>query len=152
MIRSSVPVLPSATVYTLETASKVSRAIGYPVIVRVAYTLAGRGGGVAYNEYDLQEIVRRGLSLSMVGQVLIERYVGDWKQIEYEVMRDRKGNSVIVCNMENILGMRVHTGDNIVVAPSQTLNNSEYHLLRSASSACDGLLWGCWRMQRSVRT
>ena len=69
----------------------------------------------------------------MVGQVLIERYVGDWKQIEYEVMRDRKGNSVIVCNMENILGMRVHTGDNIVVAPSQTLNNSEYHLLRSAA-------------------
>jgi len=133
MIRSSVPVLPSAAAYTLETASKVSRAIGYPVIVRVAYTLAGRGGGVAYNEYDLQEIVRRGLSLSMVGQVLIERYVGDWKQIEYEVMRDGKGNSVIVCNMENILGMRVHTGDNIVVAPSQTLNNSEYHLLRSAA-------------------
>ena len=133
MIKSGVPVLSSATAYSLETASKVSSEIGYPVIVRVAYTLGGRGGGVAYNEYELQEIVRRGISLSMVGQVLIEKYVGDWKQIEYEVMRDSKGNSVIVCNMENILGMRVHTGDNIVVAPSQTLNNSEYHLLRSAA-------------------
>ena len=146
MIRSSVPVLRSAAAYSLDTASKVSRAIGYPVIVRVAYTLGGRGGGVAYNEYELQEIVRRGLSLSMVGQVLIERYVGDWKQIEYEVMRDGKGNSVIVCNMENILGMRVHTGDNIVVAPSQTLNNSEYHLLRSAaqrSTAYCGIVGEC---------
>jgi carbamoyl-phosphate synthase large subunit len=133
MIKCNVPVLSSATAYSLETALKVSREIGYPVIVRVAYTLGGRGGGVAYNEYELQEIVRRGISLSMVGQVLIEKYVGDWKQIEYEVMRDSKGNSVIVCNMENVLGMRVHTGDNIVVAPSQTLNNSEYHLLRSAA-------------------
>ncbi len=133
MLKSSLPVLSSATAYSLETASNVSSEIGYPVIVRVAYTLGGRGGGVAYNEYELQEIVPRGISLSMVGQVLIEKYVGDWKQIEYEVMRDSKGNSVIVCNMENILGMRVHTGDNIVVAPSQTLNNSEYHLLRSAA-------------------
>lgn len=133
MIESNVPVLSSAAAYSLETASKVSREIGYPVIIRVAYTLGGRGGGVAYNEYELQEIVRRGISLSMVGQVLIERYVGDWKQIEYEVMRDSKGNCVIVCNMENILGMRVHTGDNIVVAPSQTLNNFEYHMLRSAA-------------------
>ena len=152
MLKSSLPVLSSATAYSLETASNVSSEIGYPVIVRVAYTLGGRGGGVAYNEYELQEIVPRGISLSMVGQVLIEKYVGDWKQIEYEVMRDSKGNSVIVCNMENILGMRVHTGDNIVVAPSQTLNNSEYHLLRSAARACYGLLWDCWRMQYSVRT
>jgi carbamoyl-phosphate synthase large subunit len=133
MVRSGVPVLRSSTAYSLETASKISNEIGYPVIVRVAYTLGGRGGGVAYNEYELHEIVRRGISLSIVGQVLIEKYVGDWKQIEYEVMRDSKGNSVIVCNMENILGMRVHTGDNIVVAPSQTLNNHEYHLLRSAA-------------------
>jgi carbamoyl-phosphate synthase large subunit len=133
MIKSGVPVLSSSTAYSLETASKISNEIGYPVIVRVAYTLGGRGGGVAYNEYELHEIVRRGISLSMVGQVLIEKYVGDWKQIEYEVMRDSKGNSVIVCNMENILGMRVHTGDNIVVAPSQTLNNYEYHLLRTAA-------------------
>ncbi|HYA83593.1 MAG TPA: carbamoyl phosphate synthase large subunit, partial [Candidatus Bathyarchaeia archaeon] len=133
MIKSEVPVLTSSTAYSLEASSKISNEIGYPVIVRVAYTLGGRGGGVAYNEYELHEIVRRGISLSMVGQVLIEKYVGDWKQIEYEVMRDSKGNSVIVCNMENILGMRVHTGDNIVVAPSQTLNNYEYHLLRSAA-------------------
>ncbi len=128
-----VPTLCSASAYSVEEASKVSDAIGYPVIVRVAYTLGGRGGGVAFNEFEFQEIVRRGLSLSMVGQVLIEKYVGSWKQIEYEVMRDSHGNCVTVCNMENMLGMKVHTGDNIVVAPSQTLNNSEYHLLRSAA-------------------
>jgi carbamoyl-phosphate synthase large subunit len=90
MIKSGVPVLSSSTAYSLETASKISNEIGYPVIVRVAYTLGGRGGGVAYNEYELHEIARRGISLSMVGQVLIEKYVGDWKQIEYEVMRDSK--------------------------------------------------------------
>lgn len=133
MIKSDIPVLPSAAAYSLETASKAAAEIGYPVIVRVAYTLGGRGGGVAFNEYELHEIVQRGISLSMVGQVLIEKYVGDWKQIEYEVMRDSKGNNVIVCNMENVLGMRVHTGDNIVVAPSQTLNNFEYHMLRAAA-------------------
>ena len=123
MLASNVPVLQSAPAYSLEGASKVADDIGYPVIIRVAYTLGGRGGGVAYNEYELQEIVQRGLSSSMVKQVLIEKYVGHWKQIEYEVMRDSKGNSVIICNMENMLAMRVHTGDNIVVAPSQTLNN-----------------------------
>lgn len=133
MVKSDVPVLPSAAAYSLETASEAAAEIGYPVIVRVAYTLGGRGGGVAFNEYELHEIVQRGISLSMVGQVLIEKYVGDWKQIEYEVMRDSKGNNVIVCNMENVLGMRVHTGDNIVVAPSQTLNNFEYHMLRAAA-------------------
>jgi carbamoyl-phosphate synthase large subunit len=138
MIKSSVSVLQSAAVYTLSEALKIAKEIGYPVIIRVAYTLGGRGGGVAYNEYELQEIVQRGLSLSMVHQVLIEKYVGQWKQIEYEVMRDNKGNSVIVCNMENILSMRVHTGDNIVVAPSQTLNNFEYHMLRSAALRATG--------------
>ena len=151
MIKSNVSVLQSAAVYTLSKALKIAKEIGYPVIIRVAYTLGGRGGGVAYNEYELQEIVQRGLSLSMVHQVLIEKYVGHWKQIEYEVMRDNKGNGVIVCNMENILSMRVHTGDNIVVAPSQTLNNFEYHMLRSGSSACYWLLQNYWRMQRSIR-
>ncbi|MDQ5859862.1 MAG: carbamoyl-phosphate synthase large subunit, partial [Thermoproteota archaeon] len=133
MIKSDVPVLQSFAVNSLQEAFRAAKDIGYPVIIRVAYTLGGRGGGVAHNEYELQEIVQRGLNLSMVHQVLIERYVGHWKQIEYEVMRDYKGNSVIVCNMENVLAMRVHTGDNIVIAPSQTLNNYEYHMLRSAA-------------------
>jgi carbamoyl-phosphate synthase large subunit len=133
MIKSDVPVLQSFAVNSLHEAFEAAKDIGYPVIIRVAYTLGGRGGGVAHNEYELQEIVQRGLNLSMVHQVLIERYVGHWKQIEYEVMRDYNGNSVIVCNMENVLAMRVHTGDNIVVAPSQTLNNYEYHMLRSAA-------------------
>ena len=133
MIKSDVPVLQSFAVNSLPEAFKAAKEIGYPVIIRVAYTLGGRGGGVAYNEYELQEIAQRGLNLSMVHQILIERYVGHWKQIEYEVMRDNKGNSVIVCNMENVLAMRVHTGDNIVIAPSQTLNNYEYHMLRSAA-------------------
>ena len=133
MLKSDVPVLQSAPAYTVNEALKIAQQIGYPVIIRVAYTLGGRGGGVAYNEYELEEIVHRGLSLSIVHQVLIEKYVGHWKQIEYEVMRDSKGSSIIVCNMENILSMRVHTGDNIVVAPSQTLNNLEYQMLRSAA-------------------
>lgn len=133
MQKSDVPVLPSSAAYSISEAIKIAGQIGYPVIVRVAYTLGGKGGGVAHNEYELQEIVHRGLSLSMSKQVLIEKYVGHWKQIEYEVMRDQKGNSIIVCNMENVLAMKVHTGDNIVVAPSQTLNNFEYHLLRSAA-------------------
>ncbi len=133
MMKSEVPVLTSHAVNSLKDAFRAAKDIGYPVIVRVAYTLGGRGGGVAYNEYELQEIAQRGLNLSMVHQILIERYVGHWKQVEYEVMRDYKGNSVIVCNMENVLSMRVHTGDNIVIAPSQTLNNYEYHMLRSAA-------------------
>src|SRR5437868_8110040 len=133
MKNSNIPVLHSAPAYSLEEALEIAKEIGYPVIVRVAYTLGGRGGGVAYNEYELQEIVQRGITLSLVHQVLIEKYVGHWKQIEYEVMRDYRGNGVTVCNMENVLAMRVHTGDNIVVAPSQTLNNFEYHMLRSAA-------------------
>ena len=133
MKKSNIPVLQSAPAYSLAEALGIAKEIEYPVIVRVAYTLGGRGGGVAYNEYELQEIVQRGLSLSLVHQVLIEKYVGHWKQIEYEVMRDCSRNGVTVCNMENVLAMRVHTGDNIVVAPSQTLNNFEYHMLRSAA-------------------
>ena len=133
MIKSNVPVLNSSSANNVEHALEIAIRIGYPVIIRVAYTLGGRGGGVAYNEYELQEIVQRGISLSIVHQVLIEKYVGSWKQIEYEMMRDSTGNIITVCNMENVLAMRVHTGDNIVVAPSQTLNNQEYHMLRSAA-------------------
>ena len=133
MGQCDVPVLRSRTVSDFAQAAAAANSLGYPVIVRVAYTLGGKGGGVAYNEIELHEIVERGLKASMVGQVLIEEYVGNWKQIEYEVIRDYAGNGVIVCNMENVLAMRVHTGDNIVVAPSQTIDNREYHVLRSAA-------------------
>jgi len=133
MIECGIPVLKSKTVYNFEEAKQVAKDLGYPVIIRVAYTLGGKGGGVAHNEIELYEIVSRGLNASLVGQVLIEEYVGNWKQIEYEVMRDYSDNNIIVCNMENVLSMRVHTGDNIVVAPSQTLDNYEYHMLRSAA-------------------
>ncbi|ABK77403.1 aspartate carbamoyltransferase [Cenarchaeum symbiosum A] len=128
-----VPVLKSRTVTDFAGARDAAAELGYPVIVRVAYTLGGKGGGVARNEIELHEIVERGTRASMVGQVLVEEYIGDWKQIEYEVMRDSAKNGVIVCNMENVLSMRVHTGDNIVVAPSQTINNREYHAMRSAA-------------------
>lgn len=133
MLNSNVPVLESSPAYSIREALDVAQRIGYPVIIRVAYTLGGKGGGVAHNEYELQEIVQRGLSLSIVNQVLIEKYIGSWKQIEYEMMRDSTGNTIAICNMENVLGMRVHTGDNIVIAPSQTINNEEYHRLRSAA-------------------
>jgi carbamoyl-phosphate synthase large subunit len=133
MIESGVPVLNSAPAHSLKEAGIIAKDIGYPVIVRVAYTLGGKGGGVAYNEYELQEVVQRGLPLSLVNQVLVEKYVGNWKQIEYEMMRDASGKTITVCNMENVLAMRVHTGDNIVVAPSQTLDNEEYHKLRTAA-------------------
>jgi len=133
MVKCNVPVLKSKTVNTFDEAKKVAKDLGYPVIVRVAYTLGGKGGGVAFNEIELHEIAGRGIAASLVGQILIEEYVGDWKQIEYEVMQDYSKNNVIVCNMENVLSMRVHTGDNIVVAPSQTIDNHEYHMLRSAA-------------------
>jgi len=132
MNECGVPVLKSRTVTNFDDAKKAAEELEYPVIIRVAYTLGGRGGGVAYNEIELHEIVERGLKASLVGQVLIEEYIGHWKQIEYEVMQDYDGNNVIVCNMENVLAMKVHTGDNIVVAPSQTIDNHEYHMLRSA--------------------
>ena len=133
MNQCDVPVLRSKTVTNFDDGKKFAKDLGYPVIIRVAYTLGGRGGGVAYNEIELHEIVERGLKASLVGQVLIEEYIGHWKQIEYEVMQDHDGNNVIVCNMENVLAMKVHTGDNIVVAPSQTIDNHEYHMLRSAA-------------------
>ena len=133
MGRAKVPVLPSRAVYSVEEALAAADTLGLPVMIRVAYTLGGKGGGVAKDRAGVREIAERGLRLSPVGQILLERYVGDFKQIEYEIVRDRKGNTLTVCNMENVLAMRVHTGDNVVVAPSQTLNDSEYQLLRRAA-------------------
>jgi len=130
---ANLPVLASEAVTNVKDALRIAERIGYPVIVRVAYNLGGRGGGVAYNQLELDEIVSKGLANSYIGQVLIEEYIGKYKQIEYEVVRDYDDNAITVCNMENILGMRVHTGDNFVVSPSQTLTNDEYHLLREAS-------------------
>ncbi|MCI4365378.1 MAG: carbamoyl-phosphate synthase (glutamine-hydrolyzing) large subunit [Thermoplasmata archaeon] len=133
MAKARVPTLPSRAVYSLEAARTAAGELGFPVMVRVAYTLGGKGGGVAHGPEELIEVVTRGLRASPVGQVLLERYVGTWKQLEYEVVRDAKGNAITVCNMENVLSMRVHTGDNIVIAPSQTLNDHEYQMLRQAA-------------------
>ena len=133
MTEVGMPVLNGKTVTNFADAKVAAEELSYPVIIRVAYTLGGRGGGIAHNEIELYEIVERGLKASLVGQVLIEEYIGNWKQIEYEVMQDYDGNNIVVCNMENVLSMRVHTGDNIVVAPSQTIDNHEYHMLRTAA-------------------
>ena len=112
---------------------EIAEEIGYPVMVRVAYTLGGKGAGVAHNVKELKEIVTRGIAQSRIGQVLVEEYVGHWKEVEYEVMRDYADNCLTVCNMENFDPMGVHTGDSIVVAPSQTMTNREYHIIRSIS-------------------
>lgn len=130
MNESGIDCPVSEAVYSVEGAREVASKIGYPVIVRVAFTLGGRGGGVAFNEYELDSIAEKGLANSIVHQILVEEYVGSWKQIEYEVMRDYADNCITICNMENVLSMRVHTGDNTVVAPSQTITNKEYHDLR----------------------
>ncbi len=133
MIKAEIPVLKSKPATSVEEALKAAEEIGYPVILRVAYTLGGKGSGVAQNAENLRQLAARALAQSMISQVLVEEYVGKWKEIEYEVMRDRSNNCITVCNMENFDPMGVHTGDSIVVAPSQTLTNREYHLLRSAS-------------------
>ena len=133
MARARVPTLPSRAVCSVEDAVGVAGALGYPLMVRVAFTLGGKGGGVARDAAELREVVTRGLRASPVRQVLLERYVGAFKQIEYEVVRDARGNALTVCNMENVLGMRVHTGDNVVIAPSQTLTDFEYQMLRQAA-------------------
>ena len=107
--------------------------IGYPVIVRPAFTLGGTGGGIAYSKAELREIGSNGLRLSPITQVLIEKCIAGWKEIEYEVVRDSKGNVITVCNMENVDPVGIHTGDSVVVAPSQTLTDREYQMLRSAA-------------------
>ncbi|MEM2984110.1 MAG: carbamoyl-phosphate synthase (glutamine-hydrolyzing) large subunit, partial [Candidatus Jordarchaeaceae archaeon] len=133
MMEAGVKVLESATASSVDEALKIAEKIGYPVMVRVAYTLGGQGSGVAHNKDELEDIVSRALAQSMISQVLIERYVGKWKEIEYEVVRDSEDNCITVCNMENFDPMGIHTGESIVVAPSQTLTNKEYHTLREAS-------------------
>ncbi|MEM5834420.1 MAG: carbamoyl-phosphate synthase (glutamine-hydrolyzing) large subunit [Candidatus Aenigmatarchaeota archaeon] len=133
LTENKIPVPRSGKANSIEEAIEVANKIGYPVMVRVAYTLGGQGTGVAYDENQLKEIVSRGLAHSRIKQVLIEEYLGKWKEVEYEVMRDCEDNCAIVCNMENFDPMGIHTGDSIVVAPSQTLTNREYHLLRSVS-------------------
>ncbi|MCJ7561039.1 carbamoyl-phosphate synthase (glutamine-hydrolyzing) large subunit, partial [Candidatus Bathyarchaeota archaeon] len=133
MIKANANPLRSKSATTVREALDAANEIGYPVIVRVAYTLGGKGSGVAHNAWELREIVTRALAQSRITQVLVEEYVGHWKEIEYEVMRDYADNCLTVCNMENFDPMGVHTGDSIVVAPSQTLSNREYHLIRSTS-------------------
>ena len=127
------PCAASQVVNTVEDGIKFTNTIGYPVVLRPAFTLGGSGGGIAHNEQELVDILSNGLRLSRVGEVLVERCIAGWKEIEYEVMRDANGNCITVCNMENIDPVGVHTGDSIVVAPSQTLGDKEYQMLRTSA-------------------
>ncbi|MEE0959979.1 MAG: carbamoyl-phosphate synthase large subunit [Lachnospiraceae bacterium] len=127
------PIAPSIVVENVEDGIEFANKIGYPIVLRPAYTLGGSGGGIAHNEEELVDILSNGLRLSRVGQVLVERCIAGWKEIEYEVMRDSNGNCITVCNMENIDPVGVHTGDSIVVAPSQTLSDKEYQMLRTSA-------------------
>ena len=127
------PIAASRVVENVEDGIEFTKIIGYPVVLRPAYTLGGSGGGIAHNYEELVEILENGLRLSRVGQVLVERCIAGWKEIEYEVMRDSAGNCITVCNMENIDPVGVHTGDSIVVAPSQTMGDKEYQMLRTSA-------------------
>ncbi len=133
MERIGEPCAASKVVENVQDGIDFTNSIGYPVVLRPAYTLGGSGGGIAHNREELEEILENGLRLSRVGQVLVERCIAGWKEIEYEVMRDSAGNCITVCNMENIDPVGVHTGDSIVVAPSQTLSDKEYQMLRSSA-------------------
>ena len=133
MNRINEPVITSEIVTDMESGLAFANKIGYPVIVRPAYTLGGTGGGIAENQDELKVILASGLQLSTIGQVLLEKSVKGWKEVEYEVMRDSYGNCITVCNMENIDPVGIHTGDSIVVAPSQTLSDKEYQMLRTAA-------------------
>ena len=133
MERIGEPCAASKVVEDVQEGIRFTDSIGYPVVLRPAYTLGGSGGGIARNQAELEEILENGLRLSRVGQVLVERCIAGWKEIEYEVMRDSAGNCITVCNMENIDPVGVHTGDSIVVAPSQTLSDKEYQMLRTSA-------------------
>ena len=127
------PCAPSLVVENVQDGIDFANKIGYPVVLRPAYTLGGSGGGIANNQVELEEILENGLRLSRVGQVLVERCISGWKEIEFEVMRDGAGNCITICSMENVDPVGVHTGDSIVVAPAQTLTDKEYQMLRSAA-------------------
>ena len=127
------PVIPSEITYSLEEAKAAAKHIGYPVVLRPAFTLGGTGGGFAYDEAELREMMRNALALSPVHQVLVEKSIKGFKEIEYEVIRDGADTAITVCNMENLDPVGIHTGDSIVVAPSQTLTNKEYHMLRDSA-------------------
>ena len=127
------PVVPSEITHSVEEAVRAAEEIGYPVILRPAFTLGGTGGGFAGNETELREMMKHALELSPVHQVLLEKSIKGYKEIEYEVMRDANETAITICNMENIDPVGIHTGDSIVVAPSQTLTNKEYHLLRDSA-------------------
>ena len=133
MLKLNQPVVPSDIANDLETAENIADKIGYPVIIRPAFTLGGAGGGVAHDKHELDIIAKNGLMLSPITQVLVERYIAGWKEIEFEVMRDHVGNVIAVCSMENFDPVGVHTGDSIVIAPAVTLADKEYQMLRSAS-------------------
>ena len=133
MEKINEPCAPSLVVESIQEGIDFVNKIGYPVVLRPAYTLGGSGGGIAHNQMELEEILENGLRLSRVGQVLVEKCIAGWKEIEYEVMRDSAGNCITVCNMENIDPVGVHTGDSIVVAPSQTLGDKEHQMLRTSA-------------------
>lgn len=133
MLKIGQPVIPSDIANDLQRAVDIASDIGYPVIIRPAFTLGGGGGGVAYDEEELRVIAKNGLMLSPITQILVERYIAGWKEIEFEVMRDRAGNVIAICSMENMDPVGVHTGDSIVVAPALTLADQEYQMLRTAS-------------------
>ena len=133
MERTNQPIIRGEIVNTVEAALDMAKEIGYPVVVRPAYTLGGTGGGIAEDEAELTEIATQGIHLSRVGQVLIEKCIRGWKEIEFEVIRDEDGNRITVCSMENVDPVGVHTGDSIVVAPAQTLADKEYQMLRNAA-------------------
>ncbi|MEA4964789.1 MAG: carbamoyl-phosphate synthase large subunit [Oscillospiraceae bacterium] len=146
MVEIGEPTIPSDIAEDLETALRAAKSIGYPVIVRPAFTLGGAGGGVAYDEAELREVAQGGLTASPITQILVEKYIYGWKEIEFETMRDAAGNVIAVCSMENFDPVGVHTGDSIVVAPALTLSDKEFQMLRSASLniiTALGIVGGC---------
>ncbi|MGN1445283.1 MAG: carbamoyl-phosphate synthase large subunit, partial [Eubacteriales bacterium] len=140
------PTVPSEIATDVDTALRIAGEIGYPVIIRPAFTLGGSGGGVAYDPEEMRQIARVGLDASPITQILVEKYIFGWKEIEFETMRDAVGNTIAVCSMENFDPVGIHTGDSIVVAPTLTLSDKEFQMLRSASLhiiSALGIVGGC---------